>query len=354
MTYTDNLAYNLEGLDVYSNVEVFMSSKKIISGSKSTQKAYRSDIKNFFNWKGIEAETYTDLVKLTKYDLKLNVNEILNYQIHLKDEVGNSAQTINRKIGTVNNLYTFLLSRGFVTQEDVNAFADLPKLKGSTESYGAATIDELEEWVKYIRNKKTRGRQKNLTKSNIMEFTVQTGYRLSSILELNLNDFVMEDDRVNVYADKTKGGKSEVRPISKDFYNRLLEMYELEGNGDGKMFNISAGGIDLMMQDIRNTFNISSKRNIVFHSLRKCGGTHVYKHSGNDLTIASDFLGHSDTKVTELYLDTKTNEDMGYITMRERTDMDLFKEVSHEDLIAALDGLDLATKLKLNTLLKNK
>lgn len=39
------------------------------------------------------------------------------------------------------------------------------------------------------------------------------------------------------------------------------------------------------------------------HSLRRRAGTIVYRRSGNDIRLAQQFLGHSSTNTTELYLD---------------------------------------------------
>lgn len=356
MSYAESMVYNLDGLDVFSNIEVFLNEKETLTGSSATKQAYENDIKNFFIWKGIFVDKFKELNKLTKYDLKLNIHTILEYKQYLLKEVGNVAGTVNRKLSTIKGLYDFMLDAEVISNEEMKAFKNVTKVKGAVSSYGVATIQELEDWVEYILNKKSRGRQKNLTKAYIMEFSVQTGYRLGSILKLQVNDFVVNGDNVDVYAKHTKGGKSEVRTISKSFFNKLIDMHSKEGNDKDLMFNLTSKAITEMMSDIRKQFNISENRNITFHSLRKCGATYVHESSGYDLLTTRNFLGHSDTKVTERYIDDRQIGDIGYITMRETTDKDLYKKISHEELLSALEQLDLATKMKINTVItaKNK
>lgn len=335
----------------FDYIEMFVNDKEKHSGSEKTAISYRSDIKQFFTWKVGNIEKYKDLKKLTDFDLKLGITEIRDYRSYLIDELNNNNKTINRKINVVKDLYERFLKRGLVDETDLESFDDMVNLKTVKNKYGVVKPHELFAIADYLKNKKSKGRQRNLNKSNIVLFSAQTGLRLSSILELKLNDFVENDVDVRVYADRIKGGKSTEKIIDKKFYKELLHMHKVEGENKDKMFNLSVKAVNNMMEDVRNHFNFSEHRNIVFHSFRKCGGNHVFKLSGNDLTVARDFLDHTDTKVTEDYLDNNVNVDLGIVTTMNTTNHELYKEVTHEQLLSVIEKLDGTTKLMINTLL---
>lgn len=345
------MIYNLDGLDVYGVIDMYLTKKFNKSKSDSTINAYKSDIINFFKWRNLCFDKFEDLKMLTKHDLSLKINDVLNYQNYLSNDLKNTGSTVNRKINTVKDVYVFLDARLELSKETMNAFREVERLSEHTESYDEVTPEEVMAWSEYVLNKKAPGRRRNLTKSNILKFALQTGFRMGSILNLTINDFDKKDNEVIVYADRVKGGSSFKGKISVKFYEELLEMHKQESNSD-KLFNITKKSIQEMMEDIKKQFNISSKRNVVFHSIRKSAATFKYDISGNDLTVVRDYLGHSDTKVTERYIGKREMIDTGYITMLENDNMELYKEVSHDDLLKALEKLDQTTLIKLNQILQ--
>lgn len=344
--------YNLDGLDIYGVIEMYIVKKFNKSNSEATKKAYKSDILNFFKWRELGFETYEDLQMLTKHDLSLKINDVLTYQNYLNNVLGNTGSTVNRKINTVRELYIFLDNRLDLSKETMKAFREVERVAEHTESYDTVSPEEVMEWSEYVLNKKAPGRRRNLTKSNILKFALQTGFRMGSILNLNVYDFDKKDNEVIVYADRVKGGSSFKGKISIKFYEELLEMHKQEGNSD-KLFNITKKSIQDMMDDIKKHFNISDKRNVVFHSIRKAAATFKYDVSGNDLKSVMYYLGHSDISVTERYIGKREQVDTGYITMLENDNKELYKQVPHEELLKALEKLDQTTLIKLNQMLES-
>lgn len=340
----------LNEMMVFDYIDLFVDDKEQYSGSKKTSQSYASDIKLFFNFKVGGIKRYSDLVKLTNYDLHLDVSDIRRYKTYLINDINNSTATVNRKIGTIHALYTSLLNDELVTKDDMKAFSNITMPKITSNSYGILEPNEIFDIAEYLKNKKNKGRQKQLTKSNLVLFCAQTGMRLSAILNLTLNDFVENDIDVVVYG-TDKGNKDNTKRISKTFYRDLLEMHKKEGEGKETVFNITIKAVNAMMKEIREHFNISDHRHITFHSIRKTAITHVFNVSGHDLNVARDFANHDNFNSIDRYLKRNDVGDIGLVTYKENVNDNLYKEVTHEQLLSVIEKLDGTTKLMINTLL---
>jgi hypothetical protein len=92
---------------------------------------------------------------------------------------------------------------------------------------------------------------------------------------------------------------------------------------------------------------IPEERNIVFHSIRKAFGTTVWRMTG-DIEAARRSLRHSDVKTTQIYLGTGNYEAVDSLTNIEKIQEDLYKNVSTEHLMEAIENLPRNIKLILN------
>lgn len=340
----------LKEVFVFDYIDLFVEDKEQYSGSKKTSQSYASDIKLFYNWKVGGIERYTDLIKLSNYDLHLDISDIRHYRSYLINELNNSNATVNRKIGTIYALYESLLNDGLVKELDMKAFSNIKMLKVKSNSYGILEPDEIFKIADYLRNRKNKGRQRQLTKSNLVLICAQTGMRLSAILNLTLNDFVETNNKIIVYG-TDKGNKDNIKEIPKSLYKDILEMYKKEGEGKDKIFNITIKGVNDMMKQVREHFNISDHRHITFHSIRKTAITHVFNVSGHDLNVAREFANHENFNSINRYLKRNNLGDIGLVTYRENVNENLYKEVTHEQLLSVIEKLDGTTKLMINTLL---
>lgn len=344
------VAFDNSDITIFEHIEMFINLKLEHSNSNNTENSYKNDIKAFYDWKVGSFNDYDELIKLTKHDIELSKIDIMKYRTYLITELKNVAGTVNRKISTVKKLYEHFKSVDVT--DGMNAFKNIGNIKGKDNSYGAFLPHEVQEIAEYLKNKHTgRGRQLNLTKSNLVLFATQTGLRLESILNLKLDDFVKAEHSVIVYAvDKNK--QSRKCKIDFEFYNDLLEMHEIEGKEKEQMFNISVSGVNKMMEDVREHFNFPKHRNLVFHSFRKTGAKHVHKITGNDLRKTQQFTGHKDLNMLQRYVvDEIDMEDYGFVTTSRGVNDNLYKEVSHDKLLEAIDQLDDSQKLMINIIL---
>lgn len=339
--------------NVFNHIEMFIEQKHQYSKSNDTKINYENDIKSFYNWKVKSINKYEELIKLTIYDIKLSKTDIMKYKTYLITEIKNAPNTVNRKIGTIKGLYEHFKNVELI--DCMDAFLNIKKTKGIDNSYGAFQPHEVFEIAEYLKNKPhTKGKKLNLTKSNLVLFATQTGLRLESILKLKLDDFVKDSHDVKVYA-IDKGNELAIMPIDFKLYDDLLEMYEKEGDNNGYMFNISKSGVSRMMKDIHEHFQFPKHRNLVFHSFRKTGVTHVHVMNGRDLIKTQKFSRHKDLNLLQRYVKYDGEmPDYGFVTTSRGINNNLYKEVPHEELLKAIDQLDDSQKLMLNILIRKQ
>lgn len=142
-----------------------------------------------------------------------------------------------------------------------------------------------------------------------------TCLRKSALLNLTWSDFIEHEEYIEIKA-IDKGNEERNLRISKEFYDALLQIKS--ESKDGKVFNISETSIQDMMNYLKSQMQFEDKRNVVFHSIRKCGVTFQFRLS-NDIMQAKKAAGHSNLNNT-----------------------------SHEELLRGIESLNKDQRLLLN------
>jgi hypothetical protein len=93
--------------------------------------------------------------------------------------------------------------------------------------------------------------------------------------------------------------------------------------------------------------NIQPERNIVFHSVRKAFGTLVWRMTG-DIEEARRALRHSNIATTQIYLGAGNFELNDSIFSVDKIDNDLYKNVTHDDLLSAISSMPKNIQLIIN------
>ncbi|MFF3150587.1 tyrosine-type recombinase/integrase [Streptomyces sp. NPDC057927] len=303
--------------------------------SDGTRGAYGRDVNEFFNYLG------KDIRYLTVNDIQLHMDDVIKYQWHLKTKVNaNSNSSINRKVTTITQLYKRFHNGKYVS--DLVAFNMVERLKQQDNSYGILAVDEVFTMADIVMTQKTRGRDRRLSKRNLILMSLDTCLRKSAILNIKWSDFSINGDFVEFTAIDKNGAVNKQIKIS--FYNQLLAMREIEGDNTEYVFNLHPNTVDNMMNWLRNEMELPESRNIVFHSIRKAGVTFQYRIS-NDILQAMEAAGHKNVNTTQIYLKSRSYGNLGAVSNSIDEDMDLIKLISHEDLLKTLDALPIAEKM---------
>lgn len=325
---------------LYDDIMIFLNEMGV--ESEHTRKAYETDIRQFFKLiKGKELE------HLTLEDVQLRKNDVEKFKQILLDN-GLARSTINRKISAIRSLLENLKANEW----DVKTafFKNIKWLKTQDDRYGVLDVHEVWEMARLAREKE---REYKEVKYYFILFALDTCLRKQAILQLKWSDFEEVEDGVIVHA-IDKGNKEFRQKISKEFYNDLLS---IKKEGEERVFPISVDAIDNMVCRLKKIMNIPKERNITFHSIRKAGVTFQYRITG-DLTQAMKAAGHSNPIVTMRYLDLRDYGVTGAVSFGNKIDEELYKKVTHEELIKAIEScpkdIQLILNIKLNESINNK
>jgi integrase len=322
-----------------------------VKGSSNTIAAYEGDIRLFFHlMKG--KEKGKELEYLTQSDIEItqeDVEEYIAVLCDMKDSKGKNKyvnKTINRKVTSLKGLIKYLKRKKYI-EIDIS-YLDL--IKGNKERknhYGVLESDEVLTMAELAKDDKEKGEIKRL----YILTSYKTGLRLQEIADLKWNNFIVKGNEVTIKG-IGKGNKEYEIPIPNSFYKELLTL----NKGQEQVFDINPVNVQRMITRLSEKIGIQPERNIVFHSIRKAFGTLVWRTTG-DIEIARRKLRHENVNTTQIYLGTGNYELDTSLFMIDKVDEEIYKQVTHEQLLEALNNCPksvlLTVNLKLQELIQN-
>lgn len=175
-------------------------------------------------------------------------------------------------------------------------------------------------------------------------FTVDVRARLNEVLNVTWHDFQINEHDVHVYM-VGKGRKKIRQTISKTLYEQLLG---IRIDGEDRVFNIHRNTVNRLMNYLREKMNFPPQRKIVFHSFKKAGVDFVYNNT-KDILLTSIAANHSDVGVTDRYINKEKDIGIvGVFSSQNGIDKKLYKKITHEDLLKAIDALPLDQQMYIN------
>lgn len=306
---------------IFKHIQSYLRNKS--NRSENTERAYRSDIQQFFTYmKG------KDLESLTESDLHILNSDMMDYQTFLLEQ--NSNNTTTRKIASVISLFSFLKKNGYSVDPDMLRVDALTK---DEKAYGFLSPDEIDKMIALV-GEHRNGEEKKL----LIMLAVRTSLRKNALLNLRWRDISKSRDKEDVYiissTDQFDKGKVIYKEIHRKMYDKLLI---LKTDGEN-IFNIGERTVDVMMKKLCKDMGIEKERNITFHSLKKAGVEYVYTLTG-DIRAAQMQAGHSNIEVTgRTYLPKEVN--IAGMAMDEDIDKDIFNKMTKEQLIELMESID--------------
>lgn len=315
-------------------IENFLEEKG--KGSKDTETAYRGDITLFLNnvyGKTIETITAEELELLDYDSLKTYLNSFYEKK---------SNSVINRYRSTIKTMYRELnIHKVIVT--DLKMFDLIKTLPNNPNSYEAIPMEVAEQYIDATRYEKHKKEEKKM----LIKTAIELGLRESELRDLEWNWFKPDGDRVYI-SGIGKGNKKYTEVISRDFYNELLE---IKGSSE-KVFTLTKKNITDLMVRLKKLLK-HEHRNYTFHSFKKTAVTNTYKFTGS-ITDAQKKGKHTYVATTQIYLEEEETKMTGYYSLEGKINHDLYKEVSHDKLIQALQGMNKELLFSLNLKLQDE
>lgn len=297
--------------------------------SKNTERSYRGDIEKFLH---SVYEKTIDSITVEELDC-LDFDSFSRYINTLKG----SNSTVNRHTSTIRTMMGHLKKRNILESEI--GYLDLIKLKRNNSK----RIDVMprEIVLNYISE---ANKEKNYPekKQNLIMFAVDTALRLEDYLEMKWDQFSPQEEWVIVKG-YGKGGKPWIEKISFNVYNSLLEMRQ--GNESKVFAPLSEKNVTDMMNRIKEKLGYQ-ERAYSFHSLKKTAVTFTYRLTG-DILEAMKKGKHNNMETTRIYLEEEDYGMTGMFSLGDH-DSDLYKKISHEELLVALNELNKDTLHLLN------
>jgi site-specific recombinase XerD len=138
-----------------------------------------------------------------------------------------------------------------------------------------------------------------------------TGLRPSEVLLLTASN-LQELELTGKTTVKGKGSKvrfvfSPNKPSNKIFYNSLRARANIFGP-KSKIFQYSARHYRRLFRDLQKDTLLMDPPFQAPHSIRRAAARLIYNTNNKDLTVVKRFLGHSNIKTTELYLDVADDD----------------------------------------------
>ncbi|MFS0643760.1 tyrosine-type recombinase/integrase [Siminovitchia sp. 179-K 8D1 HS] len=319
-------------------IEEFLQSKKL--KNKNTYLAYSTDIKQLieglFTNKSIYNVTKRELNSINLSKLTSYFSEL--YELAKSKKIRCSNNTLNRKQSTAKEFIRYLKARN-VIETEISYLDLIESFPDDSESIEYMPLDIAKQYAEHIRKFE---KHKAEEKYRLVLLAIDSGLRLSEILSIRWNDFIEEDGFVLIRG-RGKGNKKWIEKISYELYNLILEIKS--GNND-KVFTLTPKNVTDMMKRTKKALR-HDNRNYSFHSFRKTAVTFTRRITGS-VREAQRKGRHSNVATTEIYLAEEEYPMTGAISLGQGLNHNLYREVSHKELIEALSEMNKDTLFALN------
>ncbi|MGE6347851.1 site-specific integrase [Bacillus mycoides] len=274
---------------------------------ETTYKVYQ----NYFNQFLVYLEEEWENVFIHDADYMENAVDIMEgYIAFCQDTLGNNKKVINTKLSAVSSYYLWAMKRGIIEAHPFDRKLD--RMKGANDekliNHYFLNQEQIDVVTKHLHEdyQKEKGRKFDIQDLLIWHIMIESGNRNGAVSKLTWSSLDIEN---MMFLDiREKRGKM-VEVIFEEGTHKLLEEWrEMRKSMD----NLECDGIFLVKKDgeykkmsqtsiymrVRKIGTILGLPDLHPHCLRKTAGNRIVDVTG-DLTIAQEFLNHSDVSTTQ-------------------------------------------------------
>lgn len=237
--------------------------------------------------------------------------DIEDYLSHLLYERNLKKTSVNKIMSALKSLYKEL--------EKYNIQNPLKHIKLFKTGRNLDNILKVsyEDIKNILKNYKVTG-EKEYRNTVIMNTLFYTGMRSQELLDLEYRNILKRDEDYFIKIEKSKSGKELYKPIHptlveklKEFKDYIMKMYGFSSEDMEERFIFSSHYEKNTKLSYKALYNIIQDMGKVVgldispHNIRHAIATEL-SSNGADLLEIRDFLGHSDTRVTEIYINAKS------------------------------------------------
>lgn len=252
-------------------LEIFENKLRYKNYSKNTIKVYKQTLHQYFK----ETEC--------KDPYRISTKEVINY---LESKSFTSVAQQNQFIGCLK-----LFARYILNKKDIH----LDKIERPRAEKKLPKVIDKEFLLDKI------SKIENLKHKSIISLAYSTGMRVSEVCNLKIED--IDSKRMLIHIRNSKGNKDRFVPLSPAILSLLREYFKVF-----KPIEFLFNGQFSLQYSHRSCNEIVKKylgREFHFHLIRHSHATALLE-SGTDLRYIQEQLGHSSSKVTEVYTHVST------------------------------------------------
>ncbi|MGL5901451.1 MAG: tyrosine-type recombinase/integrase [Cetobacterium sp.] len=278
--------------------------------SEKTMKDYFFYLKNFLTYV-YDGDSPIDGDEIIELMTGIEKSDIEDYLSHLLNERQLKKTSVNKIISSLKSLYRELEKNGY---ENPFKYIGLFKTSRNLDNILKVSFDDIKQILK---NYKVNG-EKEYRNTLILHTLFYTGMRSQELLSLQFKHILKRDGEYFVKLEKTKSGREQYKPLHgflinkiDGYKNYLKNVYSVDEETLEEKFlfytsfeknkPLSYRALYNVIQDMGSVIN----KDISPHNIRHAIATEL-SLNGADLIEIRDFLGHSDTKVTEVYINAKS------------------------------------------------
>ena len=237
--------------------------------------------------------------------------DVEDYLSHLLYERNLKKTSVNKIISALKSLYNELEKHGI---KNPFKFVKLFKTARNIDNILKVSFED----IKNILNTYKVYGEKEYRNTIILYTLFYTGMRSQELLDLKYKNILKRDDDYFIKLEKTKSGKEKYKPVHpvlveklKEYKNFIMSMYNFSEDDMEERFvfpsffdkgtQLTYKALYKIIQEMGKTIGTD----ISPHNIRHAIATEL-SANGADIVEIRDFLGHENTRVTEVYINAKS------------------------------------------------
>lgn len=278
--------------------------------SPKTIKDYMFYLKDFLNfvYEGegdIRGDELIDLMK------DINKTDVEDYISHLVDERQLKKTSINKILSALKSLYKEMEKNGF---DNPFKYIELFKVGRNIDNILKLSFEDIK---KIIGLYKIKG-EKEYRNITILYTLFYTGMRSQELLNLKFKHILVREGNYYIKLEQTKSGREQYKSVYgiladklNEYRNYLQSLYSIDDEEIEEQYVFSSSVKNntqlsyRALYDLVQNFGKLIGKDISPHNIRHAVATEL-SINGADLLEIRDFLGHADTRVTEVYINAKS------------------------------------------------
>jgi len=285
---------------------------KMRKSSPLTIRAYRKVLEMYFDYLKLQNN-----VKLCKVNFDMiNQKSVTSFLDYIETERKCGTATRNHRLQAIKSFLTFAAENNIYV---VSIYNDVKKVKSAkaVKPVVGYMNDAALEAVLSAPDATTR---KGLRDMFIMTLLYQSGARLAELLDIRLSDIILGKNPTLIL--RGKGGKTRIVPLRDKLVEHLKKyialfhtnepensdkflFYTMRGGQKSRMTNDNVRKLTKSYGELARKECPAVPENVHPHLFRHTRAMHLYQN-GMDLTLISQWLGHSELDTTLIYAQADT------------------------------------------------